>query len=65
MKDNKKTQKEKDPIIVTKTRADNSIEVEIKKSPSKTVSGKITIVIIVLAMAILPLIGLIIVLAAL
>ena len=63
MKDNNK--KKKNPAIVTKTRFDNAVEVEIKKSPSETLSGKILIGIIVFAMALLPIIGLIIVLTSL
>lgn len=60
-----KNQKKKDPAIVTKTRFDNAVEVEIKKSPSKTLSGKILIYLILFAMVLLPIIGLIILLIAL
>ena len=60
----KKNKQKKDPIIVTKTRVDNSIEVEIRKSPQKTVSGKILIIVILAAMVVLPVVGLIIVLVS-
>lgn len=59
-----KNQKKKDPAIVTKTRFDNAVEVEIRKNPSKTLSGKILIYLILFAMILLPLIGLIILLLA-
>lgn len=60
-----KNEKKKNPSIVTKTRFDNAVEVEIRKSPSKTKSGRLLIYIILFAMVLLPLIGLIIVLASL
>lgn len=60
-----KNVRKKDPVIVTKTRIDNSVEVEIRKSPSKTLTGKIIIALIVFGMVLLPLVGLIIVLTSL
>jgi hypothetical protein len=60
----KKNKQKRDPAIVTKTRIDNSIEVEIRKSPQKTLSGKILIIVILAAMVVLPVVGLIIVLVS-
>lgn len=53
-----KKQTNKNQFIKTKVKADNSIEVELK-NPSKTVLGKIFIIILVAGMTILGLVGLI------
>jgi len=58
MKD-QKNKKQKDPVITTRKRADNSIEVVVKKSPSKTTLGKITIILILIGMAGLSIVSLI------
>lgn len=55
----KKEKKEKDPVVVTKKRRDDSIEVEIKKSPAKTTLGKITIVLIIIGTIVIPVVALI------
>lgn len=54
MKDNKKVKKEKKPFIVTKERPNNTVEVEIQKSPAKTVGGKIFLVLILVGTILLP-----------
>ncbi|MBQ7276014.1 MAG: hypothetical protein IJS58_02075 [Bacilli bacterium] len=38
--------KEKKPVITTKKKMDNSIEVQVNRPPSKTVSGRILVWII-------------------
>jgi hypothetical protein len=55
----KTTGKEKKPLIKTKVKPDKAIEVEIQKSPSKTVAGKVTIILIVVGMTVLMLVSLI------
>ncbi len=60
-KKNKKVQKE--PVIKTKVKADNSIEVEVKKNPGKTLTGKIVAWLIIAGTVLVPLVGLIIALA--
>ncbi len=49
----------KAPVIKTRTKMDNSIEVEIQKSPAKTTLGKILIYLIVAGTVLVPIIGLI------
>ena len=60
-KKNKKVQKE--PVIKTKVKADNSIEVEVKKNPGKTLTGKIVAWLIIAGTVLVPLVGLIVALA--
>ena len=55
----KKVKKEKQPIVKTRTRLDNSIEVELK-NPSNTLIGKIFVWLIVIGMTVLSLASLII-----
>lgn len=52
MKKKKKT--EKKPFIKTRTRMDNSIEVELQKSPAKTVMGKLLLFFVVIGTVVLP-----------
>lgn len=56
-KNNKKVKKEH--LIKTKVKADNSIEVEIKKNPGKTTTGKIVAWLIIAGTVLVPLAGLI------
>lgn len=56
-KNNKKVEKEH--LIKTKVKADNSIEVEIKKNPGKTTTGKIVAWLIIAGTVLVPLAGLI------
>jgi hypothetical protein len=60
VKNNKKQEikKVKDPMIKTRVKADNSIEVEMK-SPTKSKLGKVVIIILVLGMTVFMLVGLI------
>ncbi|MDD4388841.1 MAG: hypothetical protein PHV87_06520 [Bacilli bacterium] len=58
MKNRKKA--EKKPLIKTKVKRDNAIEIEIQKTPDKTVVGKIIILILVFGMSLLMLVSLII-----
>jgi len=51
---------EKKPLIKTKVKRDNAIEIEIQKTPDKTVVGKIIILILVFGMSLLMLVSLII-----
>lgn len=51
--------KKKEPVITTRKRVDNSIEVEVKKNPAKTKLGKILILLILIGMAGLSIISLI------
>ncbi|MFA6627839.1 MAG: hypothetical protein WCT17_04850 [Bacilli bacterium] len=55
----KKVKKEKKPFIKTRTRIDNSIEVEFQKSPAKTFVGKILIWLIIAGTILVPLASLI------
>lgn len=59
---NKKQQakKKKTPFIKTRVKRDNSVEVEIQKSPDKTIIGKTALLIMILAMTLLGLVGLVI-----
>lgn len=41
-----KNKKDKKPVITTKRKMDNSIEVQVNRPPSKTLSGKILVWII-------------------
>lgn len=56
-KKNKKVKKEH--MIKTKVKADNSIEVEIKKNPGKTLSGKIVAWLIIAGTILVPVAGLV------
>lgn len=56
-KKNKKVKKEH--MIKTKVKADNSIEVEIKKNPGKTLSGKIVAWFIIAGTVLVPVAGLV------
>lgn len=51
MKDNKK---EKKAFITTKERPNNTVEVEIQKSPAKTIGGKIFLILILAGTVLLP-----------
>lgn len=55
----KKNKKDDKPFIKTRKRIDNSIEIELQKSPAKTIPGKILIYLVVGGMALVPLAGLI------
>lgn len=61
-KNNKKTvtKQPKEKFIETKTRADGTKDYIVKGSPSKTVLGKVLLVILVGGMVVLPLVALII-----
>lgn len=52
MKKNKKS--EKKPFIKTRTRMDNSIEVELQKSPAKTFMGKLLLFFVIAGTVVLP-----------
>lgn len=56
-KKNKKVEKER--MIKTKVKADNSIEVEIKKDPGKTLTGKIVAWLIIAGTVLVPVAGLV------
>lgn len=49
-----KPKKEKKPFVETRVKPDNSIEVEFKKNPSETISGKIILLLIIFGMVIMP-----------
>ena len=51
---NKKKKTEKQPFIKTRTRMDNSIEVELQKSPAKTKIGKLLLYLVVIGTVLLP-----------
>lgn len=55
----KKEKVEKKPLIKTKVKYDNSIEVEMK-NPSNTILGKVFIYLLVIGMTVLSLVGLIV-----
>jgi Zn-dependent membrane protease YugP len=55
--------KEKRPFIKTRTRIDNSVEIELQKSPAKTFLGKLLIVLIVIGTVLVPLVVLFYVIA--
>lgn len=60
-KNNKKVTKQpKERFIETKTRADGTKDYIVKGSPSKTIVGKVLLIILVGGMVVLPLIALII-----
>lgn len=61
-KDNKKkvAKQPKEKFIETKTRADGTTDYIVKGSPSKTMLGKIILVVLVAGMVVLPLVALII-----
>ena len=54
MKDNKNVQKEKKAFMTTKERPNNTVEVEIQKSPAKTIGGRIFLVLILAGTVLLP-----------
>lgn len=60
MKNQKKNKKKKTPVFKTKVKRDNTVEVEIQKTPDKTLTGRIIIYIIVFGMTVLMLVSLII-----
>lgn len=51
----KKDKKDNKKFIKTKKKLDDSVEIEIQKNPSKTLGGRIFIVLIVLGTIVLPL----------
>jgi hypothetical protein len=55
----KKTKKEKQPFVKTRVKRDNSIEVEIQKSPAKTLVGKIFLILVILGTVVIPVVALI------
>lgn len=58
MKKENKTKKERIPLAKTKVKPDNSVEVELR-DPSKTVLGKIFIIVLVAGMTVLSLVSLV------
>ncbi|MGI6710016.1 MAG: hypothetical protein ACOX4W_01020 [Bacilli bacterium] len=52
----KKTKKEKKPLLETRVKPDNSVEVELKKNPAETIFGKILLLLIIAGMILVPLI---------
>ena len=50
----KKDQNDKKKFIKTKKKLDDSVEIEIQKNPSKTLGGRIFIVLIVAGTIVLP-----------
>lgn len=55
MKKVKKVKNEKKPFIKTRTKMDNSIEIELQKSPAKTFFGKVLIFLIAVGTLLVPL----------
>lgn len=55
----KKTKKDKKPFVKTRVKRDNSIEVEIQKSPAKTLLGKIFLILVILGTVAVPVVALI------
>ena len=49
-----KKKKDKKPLIKTRKRMDNSIEVIVQKSPAKTTSGKLLLYLVVAGTVLLP-----------
>ncbi len=58
-KKEKNLKNEKKPFIKTKQKMDNSVEVELTKSPAKTVGGRILVWVLAIGTIVIPLIGLI------
>lgn len=58
MKKGNTAKKKKEPMIKTKVKRDNTIEVELK-SPTKSKLGKILIIILVVGMTVFTLFGLV------
>lgn len=54
-----KNKKDNKPFVKTRKRMDNSIEVELQKSPAKTLPGKILLYMVVIGMGLAPIVGLI------
>lgn len=61
-KNNKKVDKK--PIITTKVKSDNSVEVQVTKNPGKTVFGKVVAWIIIVGTIVVPIVGLIFLIAS-
>ncbi len=59
-KNKKVTKQPKEKFIQTKTRADGTKDYIVNGSPSKTMLGKIIVIILVAGMVVLPLVALII-----
>lgn len=55
----KKTKKDKKPFVKTRVKRDNSIEVEIQKSPAKTLLGKIFLILVIFGTVVVPVVALI------
>lgn len=55
----KKTNKDKKPFVKTRVKRDNTIEVEIQKSPAKTLLGKIFLILVILGTVVAPVVALI------
>lgn len=58
MKKENKTKKERIPLAKTKVKPDNSVEVELR-DPSKTVLGRVFIIVLVAGMTLLSLVSLV------
>ncbi len=54
-----KKKQTKEPFIKTRKKFDNSIEIEMKKSPAETKVGKVTVALIVAGTVLVPLAALI------
>lgn len=59
-KKNKVAKQPKEKFVETKTRADGTKDYIVKGSPSKTLFGKIIVIVLVAGMVVLPLVALII-----
>lgn len=49
-----KNKKDKKPLLTTKHKVDNSIEVQVNKNPGKTLMGKITAWLIIIGTICVP-----------
>ena len=58
MANKKQVKNEKKPLIKTKHKLDNSIEIQVTKSPAKTLSGKIFAWLIIAGTVLVPVAGL-------
>ncbi|MFA5543381.1 MAG: hypothetical protein WC008_00385 [Bacilli bacterium] len=54
-----KKNKDKEAFIKTRKRMDNSVEIELRKSPAKTKLGKVIVYLIVAGTVLLPVVALI------
>ena len=58
MANKKQVKKENKPLIKTKHKLDNSIEIQVTKSPAKTLSGKIFAWLVIAGTVLVPVAGL-------